>query len=208
MAIEHWHLWLYDDLFARLAIRFAARHPNISAVVIGHQEILGDAQRAYPHQSVKELFRSWGWSAIDLDQHDGRASVHFDLNQPIEFEPQVDLVFDIGTLEHVADSQMALENYLAALKDGGFLFLVTTVKGYFDHGLHTFSPEYITRTLEENGCKIEAKWFFHPEWQGGGAISNETELAKFEDGLIAVLAQLQQGFTRPLKAIQQQRWVK
>ena len=128
------------------------------ALVIGYQEILPAARETFPFFSVGALFRSWEWETMEVDLHDPRGTA-LDLNKPIQFRRDFDLVFDIGTLEHIADSQQAIENYLGALRADGLLFLLTPVKGYFDHGFHVFSPEYLRSTLTLNGCAIIDEFF-------------------------------------------------
>jgi SAM-dependent methyltransferase len=208
MAINPEHIPLYQEVFEFLRQNLGGV-PR--ALIVGYQEILPDSRKTYPFEDVRQLFQSWGIESHHLDLFDIRAS-EVDLNQglPPLYSRLFDLVFDIGTLEHIADSQQALENYLYALKVGGYLFLLTPCKGYFDHGLHTFSPEYILETLRENGCEIEKKWFVLPEWEGGKIIPGVDLLLKaiHEDVLIVVIAKLVREFHRPIKPIQQARWKK
>lgn len=106
---------------------------------------------------LKDLLILKGLQDIQhLDLFDPRAEFRYDLNRPVpeeEYEKYQTLV-DIGTLEHVFDTRQCLENSLRMVKIGGLYFLVTPVKGYFKHGLHTFNPELILSTLALNNFEI------------------------------------------------------
>lgn len=220
MAINPEHVKLYSEAFEFLGMKLPPEKPH--ALIIGVQDILPN-QKMFVFPSVKGLFMSWGFEkVVELDYYDPRADWHLNLNDDLgTFFEKFDLVFDIGTLEHIANSQMALQNYLSALKTGGYLFLLTPCKGYFDHGLHTFSPEYILETLKLNGCTLEKIWYILPEWSGGdilGCIDQSTSFPSNEafdqafnkaiDVLIVVIAKLAKPFIAPIKAVQQQRWLK
>jgi len=107
--------------------------------------------------TLKDLFQSWGHEDVKaVDFQDGTADLVWDLNLPVpkEWHDSANTIVDIGSIEHIADSQQVLRNYLDMLRVGGHVLIHTPVCCFFGHGLHTFSPEYIPRTLEKNGCEI------------------------------------------------------
>lgn len=218
MCIDREHLGLWSEVFpALLKLTAELKHEDntpIRCMIIGAQDIsAAPAVRAiYPHDRLVQAFRGGGWDAIELDYHDQRAELQHDLNLPIARDyPSIvgwlDVVFDIGCLEHVADSHQCLENYLTLLKPGGILFLLTPVKGFYDHGLHTFSPEYISSTMTENGMDLKKVWWLDRK---GPTLEKPEDaddvcivgLWKNGDGTEG------SGFTPPLKNIQQKVWVK
>lgn len=153
MAILPRHLRLYDEVF---------RLPGILAepfLMIGYQDILGSENPPfYDHPDLRALLTAAGLTEIlALDRFDDRAELRYDLNLPL---PEAEherfrVVFDIGSLEHVFDTRQCLENCMRMVKPDGLYFLHTPVKGFYDHGLHTFSPELVIQAFERNGFAIE-----------------------------------------------------
>jgi SAM-dependent methyltransferase len=204
MAINPEHVGLYEHFFIELK-SVLPRHAE--TLIIGHQDILPGARNTFPFDNVRQLFHSYGWNATDLDLHDKRAIIHADLNLRLEYRSKFDLVFDIGTLEHISNSHQALENYLTLLRPGGWLFLLTPIRGYYQHGFHTFAEEYLKETLLQNGCAIKEIVYLLPEWCGiPSCIINHPN--GYPDVLIVILASLVEVFNPPLKAVQQKAWVK
>jgi hypothetical protein len=74
-------------------------------------------------------------------------------------------VIDIGSLEHVFDTRQCLENCLRMVRVGGVYILHTAVKGYYLHGLHTFSPEALLQVFTLNGFEL----VYHRYSTDGGA---------------------------------------
>jgi SAM-dependent methyltransferase len=94
--------------------------------------------------------------SCDISSYEGAGMVH-DMNHPIEKkdEERFDTVIDGGTLEHVFNFPVAIENAMRLTKVGGTLILFTPANNYFGHGFYQFSPELIYRVLSpENGFKI------------------------------------------------------
>ena len=107
--------------------------------------------------TLREYFLAKGYKdVVDVDYQDKRAGMNWDLNKPIpaEWHDTAAMIYDVGTIEHIADSCRVLENYLRMTKAGGHIMIHTPVHGFFGHGLHTFSPEFIPETFKANGCEI------------------------------------------------------
>jgi hypothetical protein len=123
-------------------------------LTLGFQEIVGDDLPEDFRGNLKQLLAARGISDVTtLDLFDGRADLRYDLNLPVpESEHErYRTVIDIGTLEHVFDTRQCLENCLRMVMIGGHYLLVTPVKGYFGHGLHTFNANALVQALELNG---------------------------------------------------------
>jgi hypothetical protein len=115
---------------------------------------------------AEEFFRCLGATQVDtLDASDyeGATLVH-DLNQPIppDWRSRYDIVCDGGTLEHVFNFPVALQNCMELVHVGGHLFIDSPANNYFGHGFYQFSPELFYSALsEENGYKV-TEMIAHP----------------------------------------------
>ena len=114
-----------------------------------------------PSQFMAEDFRSvlanYGFSNIKiLDFFDKSADIVHDMNLPLpaQYEAAFETVIDMGTSEHVFDVRQCFANLFSLLKPGGTIILNLPCKGYYLHGLYTFSPELITEMLVCNGFEI------------------------------------------------------
>ena len=76
-----------------------------------------------------------------------------DLNEPVgaKYENRFDVIFDIGTLEHVFDVPTALESIVRMLKPGGCVILGYPVSNFIDHGFYSFSPTLLFDFFAANG---------------------------------------------------------
>ena len=87
----------------------------------------------------KHLYQKFGvreYYALDI--FDKRANIKEDLNLPIESIHKFDIVTNFGTMEHVFNVSICLENIHNLTRDGGImLHCVPTSLGY-DHGYYNF----------------------------------------------------------------------
>jgi len=136
-------------------------------LMCGVQEIFGSEETfaGFPdvawglpqNPTVREMLIARGFEdTIELDFADTRAGMLWDLNEPVpaDWHNRFNTLWDIGTIEHVANTHQAMDNYLRMLRVGGHVCIHTPVKGAFMHGLHTFNPNYIIGSLKQNGCEI------------------------------------------------------
>ena len=103
-----------------------------------------------------------------LDLFDSAADLQLDLNQPLNLEHQYDALIDIGSIEHIFDTKQVLDNYIWAVRVGGYIAIHTPVGGYYGHGMYTFNPRMIMDALEINGCTILGE-----DYSGGNRVKNE-----------------------------------
>jgi hypothetical protein len=95
--------------------------------------------------------------SLDVSAFEGAEVLH-DMNKPIggELKQKFDLVYDGGTLEHVFNYPVALQNCMEMVRPGGWLFLDTMANNWCGHGFYQFSPELFYSALsEENGFAVE-----------------------------------------------------
>lgn len=109
---------------------------------------------------AEPFFETLGAESVDsLDNSyfEGAKFVH-DLNQPIReaWKRQFDAVYDGGTLEHVFNFPVALQNCMELLREEGHLFIHTCTNNLCGHGFYQFSPELFYRAFStENGFRVE-----------------------------------------------------
>ena len=160
MAMTGAHDLYFDEMFA------LADFLMDPVRIIGVQEIYGIrprwpqltwAEDGTKNATMRELLLSKDLLDVkELDFHDPRAELQWDLNEPVpkEWWKSAHTLIDIGSIEHISRSNQVLENYLRMTILGGLIVIQTPVKGFCGHGLHTFSPEFLIETLKLNGCEV------------------------------------------------------
>lgn len=119
-----------------------------------------------PDHYTEKMFSGLGLGAvetIDFSEYEFGDAPHFvghlhDLNTPIpdHLEEAFDFIFDGGTLEHIFDIPVALENIFRMLKPGGRFVGVNPLNGWPGHGMYQFSPELIySFWVRRCGCTVE-----------------------------------------------------
>lgn len=109
------------------------------------------------------LMRKLGFGemeAMDFSDYEGATILH-DLGKPIpdHLENQFDFIFDGGTIEHVFNVPVALENVFRMLKPGGRFVSANGMNGFSGHGLYQFSPDLVwtfwrrTANCEVHDCR-------------------------------------------------------
>jgi SAM-dependent methyltransferase len=95
--------------------------------------------------------------ALDVSEFEGATIIH-DLNYsiPAGLHQTYDLVIDGGSLEHVFNFPVALQNCMEMVKVGGHFIVVTPANNNCGHGFYQFSPELFFRALsQDNGFNVE-----------------------------------------------------
>jgi hypothetical protein len=109
---------------------------------------------------AEPVFQSLGArsiSSLDTSAFEGAEFVQ-DLNKPIgdDLKQRFDLVYDGGTLEHVFNFPVALQNCMEMIRKGGRFVSHTCANNWCGHGFYQFSPElFYTVFCEDNGFQIE-----------------------------------------------------
>jgi hypothetical protein len=176
-------------------------------LMIGFQVIAGaDLPEDFNYPNVKQLLEARGLTNVTaIDYFDPAADLRYDMNLPIpEHEHErYQTVYDIGTIEHVFDTRQCLENCMRMVTVDGYYFVTTPVKGYFEHGLHTFAPEVLIRALEMNNFEIVYEQFTS---RRGERIKHANEAA---DSLIWVVGRKTAStgqFKIPQQACYEEAW--
>jgi hypothetical protein len=172
-------------------------------LMIGFQVIRGDGlPRDFAYPSLKELLQARGLEQVTaLDHFDPAADLRYDLNLPVpEHEHErYRTVYDVGTIEHVFDTRQCFESCARMVAVGGHYFIHTPVKGYFGHGLHTFSPRILVEALKANGFEIVYRQFCSKRGERLHAAGEA------DDTLLWVVGRKTTSI-RELRVPQQERW--
>jgi len=94
--------------------------------------------------------------SYDNTAYEGATQIH-DFNYKIgsEHHQQYTTVLDSGTLEHIFNFPIAVNNCLNMVKPGGYFISVTPANNYFGHGMYQFSPElYYSLLTKANGFEM------------------------------------------------------
>lgn len=89
-------------------------------------------------------------SVRSLDYSDyQQADIVHDLNQPLpqDLRNSFDALIDGGSIEHIFDIRQVLANYMALVRTGGSVFILTTANNLCGHGFYQFSPEFFYRVF-------------------------------------------------------------
>jgi hypothetical protein len=109
---------------------------------------------------AEPVFKSLGAGnicSLDASAFEGAELIH-DLNQPVgaDLKARFDVVYDGGTLEHIFNFPMALQNCMEMVREGGRFFLHTPANNWCGHGFYQFSPElFYTMFSADNGFEVE-----------------------------------------------------
>ncbi len=97
--------------------------------------------------SPDAIYYSLGFEEVhylDVSSYEG-ADIIWDLNEKIEdpkYCGKFDLVHDAGTMEHVFNVGIVLQNIHALLKENGVSLHENPMNGWIDHGFYQFSPTF------------------------------------------------------------------
>lgn len=136
---------------------------------IPYRESVGKLLRKYnlnlnrdPFQSkyCEEFFNGIGIhnvESIDASSYESANHIH-DFNQliPEPYYNKYDTIIDGGTIEHIFNTSVVLDNIINMLSDDGIFISVTCNNNFSGHGIYQFSPEFfLSAFTPEYGMKIE-----------------------------------------------------
>lgn len=138
--------------------------PEQIAYVVERDNIPKKFLRGWADDFLKHFGYKWVRS-LDYSDFEG-ADYTWNLNMPIKtaFDsneqtlPNIDLILDYGTTEHVFNPGMSFWNACTLLNDQGYFNAVLPVFGFCDHGLYQFSPSFFY-ALDRPEFRLEALYF-------------------------------------------------
>jgi len=155
---------------------------NAKCIMLGRHNIYIRTQNqkniiisSFPHIAIDSLsgyaeqfFENIGFTtvdSIDLTDFEG-ANQLYNLSLPLStqnansIEKKYDVVFDLGTSEHVFSIASSIKNSLFMLKNGGELIMSLPMTGFTDHGFFQLSPCFYY-ALNNNILELDRLYFFH-----------------------------------------------
>jgi len=85
----------------------------------------------------------------DHENPDYLIDLNYDVNK--EYYERFDVILDSGTLEHVFEVPVALNNLIKMLKKGGRIILISPSSGSINHGFYSFNPNLFFDFFTANG---------------------------------------------------------
>jgi hypothetical protein len=138
------------DLFAHFKMNFGDA---------GIERVFGTGSESTSSGYAEDFFNALGAStvdSIDASAYEGASIVH-DMNKPIpdELLGRFSVLVDGGTLEHVFNFPVAIENCMRMLRKDGYFISIGPANNYFGHGFYQFSSELFFRVFSaDNGFKV------------------------------------------------------
>ena len=181
-----------------------------------YDQRLCSLQRGQAIYLTDQVLRALGFEQVDvldISDYEGANLIH-DLNVHVsrELEDRFDLIVDGGTLEHVFNFPVAIENVMRMLRVGGEILLTSPANNYCGHGFYQISPELFFRVFSPaNGFEIVRIYM-----QSGGQyyhiidpvdVHSRVELVSPKMALLMVHARKTGRVPEPLKIPQQSDYV-
>jgi hypothetical protein len=123
-----------------------------NALMLGRQDVPADIR-------PEDFFSGCGFTEIrslDITKSEGADIIH-DMNYsvPSSLFGKFDFIFDGGTMEHVFDTRIFLNNCVWMLRVGGLTYHGNPLNNFINHGFYQFSPALYFAFYKANGYVVE-----------------------------------------------------
>lgn len=127
--------------------------------------MLGNQDNKTSVRNENKLFETIEYKTLDPDGGHYKNDIQGDLSF---MEQHWDVVFNLGTLEHVWDVHTGYCNAAKLVKVGGYFIGHCPVEGYANHGVHVTSAEAIRTFFKINGFEnsIQFGYMTDNPWVG------------------------------------------
>ncbi|QGZ94652.1 methyltransferase domain-containing protein [Terricaulis silvestris] len=103
-------------------------------------QLAGTPGDGYCESLLKIAFGAGVIQSIDASDYEHADIIH-DMNTPITIPERYSLVADFGTIEHVFNVPVALDNVAMLARPGAFILHMLPSNNFVGHGFYQFSPE-------------------------------------------------------------------
>ena len=163
LTVGHQQLFLHPSELKALRRAYQARPPRPLASPLANYQF-GE----YADRFCREFLGVTALESIDYSAYEGATIIH-DMNKPIpeSLRGRFDALIEAGSLEHIFNFPVAVENLMQMVKVGGTVFLTTVANNQCGHGFYQFSPELIYRVFSaENGFESGPVVFLEATFPG------------------------------------------
>jgi SAM-dependent methyltransferase len=134
---------------------------------------------------MHDLFRMMGFANVaSLDAFDAdNPTILHDMNKPIpeQYKNKFDVVFDVGSMEHVFDVKHFVQNCVEMTKPGGTLMIYDALVGWHNECFYNFQTPFFFDIFRANGFEdISVYLNYFPKYHDFG--SGKTTWLRFEYG--------------------------
>ena len=110
--------------------------------------IASEVSDGYCESVLRSAFDAKTVHSLDASGYENASIVH-DMNTPIGVHEPYSVVLDLGTLEHVFNVPVALDNIAALCAPGGTIMHMLPGNNCSGHGFYQFSPELFFQVYSE-----------------------------------------------------------
>lgn len=134
---------------------------------------------------MHDLFRMLGFRGVaSLDAFDADSpTILHDMNKPIppQYKGKYDVVFDVGSMEHVFDVKQFVQNCVEMVKEDGVLLIYDALVGWHNECFYNFQTPFFFDVFKANGFEeISVFLNYFPKYHDFG--SGKTTWLRFEYG--------------------------
>jgi hypothetical protein len=173
-----------EDFFTKEGFKFTAiaeservyRKSKAQAV---YEAVFGVKDPMHMH----DLFKMLGFSDVaSLDAFDADSpTILHDMNKPIpeQYKNKYDVVFDIGSMEHVFDIKQFVQNCVEMVKESGTLVIYDALLGWHNECFYNFQTPFFFDVFKANGFEdISVFLNYFPKYHDFG--NSKTTWVRFE----------------------------
>lgn len=126
-----------------------ARHRN--DLLKNYNIDVSESSKVFSEYLFCDVFGASKCDALDVSDYQG-AKLICNLNESIhaKYYEQYDVIIDAGTLEHLSNIAVAVNNIFSLLRVDGIYYFSSPCDGWVDHGFFQFSPTFYKDLVFKN----------------------------------------------------------
>ncbi len=144
-------------------ISLGVLYPFLSNIEREKLSILGIdkniSKEKFASHFFKDILGAKDFHTLDISNYQG-AELIANLNIKLEdkFKDSYDVVLDAGTIEHLSNTPIALQNIFDLLKNDGIFYFGSPCNNWVNHGFFQFSPTFF-KDLDKYNSSIKLQKF-------------------------------------------------